>query len=270
MRWRSMRSRASRPTSAFWGRLPSHPSFAACEIDTGFIERHREQLIPPSARTPDEVLALASLSFLLRQSAEAHASRRALADPYSPWYEVNGWNLNADSHYDLQLRDANELHRVTLQFRSGGYEVVVLDGRKVKATHVSLESNVLSATLDGARYRATTIFQQRELTLFSDGRTWQVELDDPLARAEEQAGGSGRITAPMPGAVVAVLVEEGQAVERNQPLMVIEAMKMEHTLRAPSAGRVAKLRVARGDQVTEGAELVTVDSDDADAASAKT
>jgi 3-methylcrotonyl-CoA carboxylase alpha subunit len=88
-----------------------------------------------------------------------------------------------------------------------------------------------------------------------------VELDDPLARAEEQAGGSGRITAPMPGAVVAVLVEAGQAVEKNQPLMVLEAMKMEHTLRAPSAGKVANLRVAKGDQVTEGTDLVTVETE---------
>lgn len=244
----------------FLAAIAGHPSFAAEEIDTGFIDRHREQLIPPPARTPDQMLALAALAFLLRQSAEAHGSGRALTDPYSPWYEVNGWNLNADSHYDLQLRDASELHRLKLQFRASGYEVV-LDGRIVKATHVSLHDNVLTATLDGVRYRATAVFQQGELTLFSQGSTWKVQLDDPLARAEEQVGGSGRITAPMPGAVVAVLVEEGQAVERNQPLMVIEAMKMEHTLRAPSAGRVLKLRVARGDQVTEGAELVTVDSE---------
>jgi 3-methylcrotonyl-CoA carboxylase alpha subunit len=246
---------------AFLAKIASHPSFAACEIDTGFIDRHREALIPTQPRTRDEVLALASLAVLLRQSAEAHGSRRALADPYSPWYEVNGWNMNADSHYELRLRDSNELHRINLLFRSSGYEVVVADGRTVKATNVSLDKNVLSATLDGVRRRATTIFDQRELTLFTDGNTWSVELDDPLARAEEQVGGSGRITAPMPGAVVAVLVEDGQTVERNQPLMVLEAMKMEHTLRAPTAGRVSNLRVARGDQVTEGAELVTVESE---------
>jgi 3-methylcrotonyl-CoA carboxylase alpha subunit len=247
----------------FLAAIASHPSFAATEIDTGFIERHREALIPPPARTPAEVLALAALAFLLRQSAEAHRSSLARTDPYSPWYEVNGWHMNADSHYDLQLRDASELHKITLQFRSSGYEVVVQEGRKIKATHVTLAGNVLSATLDGVRRRATAIFQQGELTLFSSGSTWQVKLDDPLARAEEQAGGSGRIVAPMPGAVVAVLVEEGQTVERNQPLMLIEAMKMEHTLRAPSAGKVIKLRVAKGDQVTEGVELVTVEAEDA-------
>jgi 3-methylcrotonyl-CoA carboxylase alpha subunit len=72
----------------------------------------------------------------------------------------------------------------------------------------------------------------------------------------------------MPGAVAAVLVEEGQRIERNQPLMVIEAMKMEHTLRAPAAGRVLKLRLARGDQMTEGAELATLESEGGTAAKA--
>ena len=176
---------------------------------------------------------------------------------------MNGWNLNADSHYELRLKDSSELYRVTVHFRAGGYEVVMPDGHTVRATRVSLDNDVLSAVLDDVRHRASTVFEQRKLTVFNDGHAWSLELDDPLARAEEQGGGSGRITAPMPGTVVAVLVEEGQAVERNQPLMVLEAMKMEHTLRAPSAGRVLKLQVARGDQVTESAELVTLDSESA-------
>jgi 3-methylcrotonyl-CoA carboxylase alpha subunit len=250
----------------FLAAIAAHPAFAACEIDTGFIERHRAQLLPAASRTPDEILALAALAFLMRQSAAARGTARALADPHSPWYEVNGWNLNADSHYELRLRDALELYRLTLHFRPQGYEVVVHDGRRITASNAKLTGKILTATLAGVRQRATAIFQQQELTLFCDARTWRLELDDPLTRAEEQSGGSGRITAPMPGAVVAVLVEEGQSVERNQPLMVIEAMKMEHTLRAPAAGRVGKLRVARGDQVTEGAELVTLESEDSAAA----
>jgi 3-methylcrotonyl-CoA carboxylase alpha subunit len=245
---------------AFLANIASHPAFAAGEIDTGFIERHRDQLLPPPAATPDDVLALGALAFLLRQSAEARDSGRALPDPHSPWYEVNGWSMNADSHYDLPLRDANKLHKLTLQFRGNDYAVVI-DGRTVKASNASLSNNVLTATLNGVRHRTNTVFQNRQLTLFIDGNTWSVELDDPLARAAAQEGGSGRITAPMPGAVVAVLVEAGQAVEKNQPLMVLEAMKMEHTLRAPSAGNVANLRVAKGDRVTEGAELMTVETE---------
>jgi 3-methylcrotonyl-CoA carboxylase alpha subunit len=250
----------------FLAAIASHPAFAAGEIDTGFIERHRTQLLPTAARTPGEILVLAALAFLLRQSAAARSSARALADPHSPWHEVNGWNPNAASHYELRLRDALELYRLTVHFRPQGYEVVVHDGRKITASNALLAGHTLTVTLDSVRQRAVAIFQQQGLTLFCDGRTWRVELDDPLTRIDEQRGGSGRIAAPMPGAVVAVLVEEGQAVERNQPLMVIEAMKMEHTLRAPAAGRVVKLRVARGDQVTEGAELATLESEGSAAA----
>jgi 3-methylcrotonyl-CoA carboxylase alpha subunit len=246
---------------SFLGAIAAHPAFAAEEIDTGFIERYRDDLLPPPARTPDEVLALATISMLLRQSTDAHASRRALADPYSPWYEVNGWQMNADSQYELRLKDVNEVHRVVLHFCSGNYEVIVPNGRKLKANQVSLAGNVLSATFDSVRYRATIVVHKRELTLFTGGKNWRVELDDSLSRTEEQAGGSGRIVAPMPGTVIAVLVTEGQAVGKHQSLMVIEAMKMEHTLRAPSAGRVAKLRVAIGDQVVEGAELVILEVD---------
>jgi 3-methylcrotonyl-CoA carboxylase alpha subunit len=245
----------------FLAAIAAHPAFAACEIDTGFIERHRAQLVPAVLRTPEEILALAALAFLLRQAASARGSARVLADPHSPWYEVNGWNLNADSHYELRLRDTQQLYRITLHFRPQGYEVVVHEGGTIVASDAKLTGKSLTVTLAGVRQRATAIFQHQELTLFCDARTWRLELDDPLTRAEEQSSGSGRIAAPMPGAVVAVLVEEGQMVERNQPLMVIEAMKMEHTLRAPAVGRVVKLRVARGDQVTEGSELVTFESE---------
>jgi len=242
----------------FLKNIAAHPAFAAIEIDTGFIERHRDELVPPFVSTPDDVLALGSLAFLLRP-ADIHSSH-ALSDPHSPWQQVNGWTMNADSHYAMHLRDANDLHKLTLHFRSDRYEVVN-EERKVIASNASLEGNALTVTLDGVRRRANIVFQNRQLTLFIDGNTWSVELDDPLARAADQEGGSGRVTAPMPGTVVAVLVTEDQTVAKNQPLMVLEAMKMEHTLRAPAAGKVINLNVAKGDQVTEGADLITVETE---------
>jgi len=243
---------------SFLKNIAAHPAFAAIEIDTGFIERHRDELMPSPVPTPDDVLALGSLAFLLRP-ANAHSSR-ALSDPHSPWQQVNGWTMNADSDYAMHLRDANSLHKLTLHFRRDHYEVVN-EGRNVKVSNAALDNNVLSVTLDGVRRRANIVFENRQLTLFIDGNTWFVELDDPLARAADQEGGSGRVTAPMPGTVVAVLVTEGQTVAKNQPLMVLEAMKMEHTLRAPAAGKVINLNVAKGDQVTESADLITVETE---------
>ena len=79
---------------------------------------------------------------------------------------------------------------------------------------------------------------------------------DPLAQAGEHAGEGGRLTAPMPGKVIAFLAKAGETVKRGQPLAVMEAMKMEHTISAPRDGLVQELLFGAGDQVAEGAELL--------------
>jgi 3-methylcrotonyl-CoA carboxylase alpha subunit len=92
------------------------------------------------------------------------------------------------------------------------------------------------------------------LTVFTGGISHRLELKQFDAVADEEAGGS--LTAPMPGSVIDVLVGSGQKVEKGQPLMIIEAMKMEHTITAPSAGVVAQVLFARGEQVREGDQLL--------------
>ena len=161
------------------------------------------------------------------------------------------------------MLDGAAVRDVVLHFRRGGYEIEVPGGRRIKATQATLQDGTLIATLDGARLRATAVFDRNQLTLLSEGRSWRLELDDPIARAGQQEGGSGRLTAPMPGLVVAVLVEAGQRVERDQPLMLLEAMKMEHTIRAPAAGRIAQVNFAVGQQVTDGAELLNLEIESA-------
>jgi 3-methylcrotonyl-CoA carboxylase alpha subunit len=244
----------------FLAAIAAHPAFAACEIDTGFIERHRDELIASHRVTPDVVLALAAIAVLRRDAASAHSSVRAHADPHSPWFEVDGWQPNADGHYEVELKAASSSRRAHVHFRRESYDVVI-DGRVLKVSQVAHDGNMVFASVDGARHRATANFNGCKLTLFANGDTWHFELDDPRNRAEAQNMSSGRIVAPMPGSVVAVLVKQGQRVERNQPLVVIEAMKMEHTLRAPGAGRVVKLSVAQGGQVNDGAELAILEPD---------
>jgi len=79
---------------------------------------------------------------------------------------------------------------------------------------------------------------------------------DPLAHAGEAEGEGGKLTAPMPGKVIAVMVEAGSAVTRGTPLLVMEAMKMEHTICAPADGTVSEVLYGIGEQVTEGAQLL--------------
>jgi 3-methylcrotonyl-CoA carboxylase alpha subunit len=94
--------------------------------------------------------------------------------------------------------------------------------------------------------------------VFLDGESWRLTEIDPLAARASEDPTAGRLTAPMPGRVTQLMVEPGTSVRRGQPLIVIEAMKMEHTVTAPADGVVETVRFAPGDLVEEGAELIAL------------
>lgn len=98
---------------------------------------------------------------------------------------------------------------------------------------------------------------ERDHVFMPRGAT-QIVAIDLLAHAGEAEQEGGRLTAPMPGKVVSFAVQAGDVVTKGQPLAVLEAMKMEHTIAAPRDGTVAELLYAPGDQVTEGSELLTL------------
>ncbi len=240
---------------AFLAALAAHPAFAAGEVDTGFIARHRAALIPAAVRVPDEGLALAVLGFMLQRQAEAAAAGQRASDPYSPWHQASGWRLNDDAHHVLRLRDpvAGEI-AVTAHFRPDGFLIDLPGGSlTVRGT---LRHGVIEADLGEGKARAAFLRRGDELTVIADGRNHTLGLVNPLAEAGDSAADAGRLTAPMPGKIVALRVINGASVKRGAPLLVLEAMKMEHTIAAPADGIVERLRYKVGDQVDEGAELV--------------
>jgi len=96
--------------------------------------------------------------------------------------------------------------------------------------------------------------------VFREGRTLVLGLHDALAHAQDAQGDhAGGLTAPMPGKIISIAVKAGDSVSKGQPLLVMEAMKMEHTISAPADGKVQEVFYAVGDQVTEGAELVAIE-----------
>jgi len=245
----------------FLARIAAHPAFEAARIDTGFIERHRADLAMSLEPVSDDILALAAVAVVLHRVSDSR--RRRGTNPDSPWNVATGWRLNPDNHHDLRLLDGAQRREVVLHFRRDGYEVEIA-GARLALTQVSFEEGVLSAVMNGVRVRAGVVLAELALSLFSEGRSWRLTLDDPMIRAARQEGGSGRLMAPMPGLVGAVLVAVGDRVERDQPLMIMEAMKMEHTIKAAIAGRVASVHFAVGQQVSDGDELLTIESEAAE------
>jgi 3-methylcrotonyl-CoA carboxylase alpha subunit len=239
----------------FLSRLVGVPSFAQADLDTALIEREQANLFPAKASVPDEVWLLAALAELQREAAAARDAAAAAPDRDSPWRTLDGWRLNGSASRAIQLRHGEQQQAVAVQVASGGHQLS-LDGRAQFVRGTAGPNGQLHAQLGERRVTATVVVSAERRHVFFEGRAWPLVLVSTL-----HAGGSGDdveggLKAPMPGKVIALLAEAGAQVDRGAPLLVLEAMKMEHTISAPRRGRVKAFRCAPGDQVIDGVDLV--------------
>jgi 3-methylcrotonyl-CoA carboxylase alpha subunit len=245
----------------FLSAIAAHPAFAAGELETGFVDRHRCELFPEPGPLPDLALAFAAVRLLLDQAAAAERAARASTDPHSYWHRTDGWCLNDEGRQVIHLAPVGEgavVIPVTVHYRAGSCVLDLPGGSVMARGEIGPEGEVL-ADLGGTRLRASVIRRSDELTVIHGGHTHHLALADPLARTAGIEAGTGHLAAPMPGKILAVLVEEGARVRRGAALMVVEAMKMEHTIAAPTDGTVSRINFSPGDQVDEGAELLVID-----------
>ena len=244
----------------FLSRLVACPAFAGADLDTGLIEREKSYLFPEDLALPDEVLQIAALAELLREAALAGKRAQRSADAHSPWHARDGWRMNATAHRTLLFRHGEAEHAVEVAYLPGAWRLALGgeggERRVVEARGELNPRGLLRVELDGTRMDATVIAAAGRRHVFVRGRAWQLAAVDPLHHSGEGGGAEGGLLAPMPGKVIALVAAEGARVEKGAPLLILEAMKMEHTITAPAAGTVKAFRFAVGDQVGDGAELV--------------
>ncbi|GAA4744184.1 acetyl-CoA carboxylase biotin carboxylase subunit [Modestobacter marinus] len=220
--------------------LLTDPDVVAGRLDTGLIERRGEALT--GARpTPPHVHAAAALALL----AEIEP-RGAVVDP---WADTSGWRLGepAWTVRRLQAPGADPV-TVRVRGRTTAAQVRVGDGEPM-AARVDRDGDRLSVTLDDVTTRYTVVHAGGTVWLAGDGHTVGLREHERLAAAGTAAGSDGAVSAPMPGTVTVVQVSLGDQVEAGTPLLVVEAMKMEHVLTAPLAGTVTELPVTAGQSV---------------------
>ncbi len=239
----------------FLTRLARAPALEAGRVDTGLVEREADSLFAEPAPADDEALALATLAVLLDEEARERERARASGDPHSPWGRADGWRLSEQGHRLLVFRDGRHETAVAVRRRGAGCAVDIAGRARSLSGEAGADGRV-TARLDDATVAGTVVRHGGRCHVFLPGRRHRLELHDALA--QELAGelSGGELAAPMPGKVVGVLVEPGRTVERGTPLVVLEAMKMEHTITAPARGRVTAVHYAVGDQVVEGAQLL--------------
>ena len=236
--------------------VAAHPAFARAEIDTGFLERHAEELLAGDAGTPADLLALACTGLLQARSARAYPG--AGADPWSPWGRTDAFRLNEDGFDRLHLRRGGDDLEVEVRFR-GRTVSLAWGGISAEVCDLRLEGDRVSATVDGIRCSARFVDDGDAIHVLQAGRRLRLERVSETAGLDEEAADGGTIRAPMPGKIIAVLVEQGERVRPGQALIRLEAMKMEHTLCASRRGVVERLCAREGEQVEEGATLLVVE-----------
>jgi len=235
----------------FLTRLLEQPAFARAELDTHFIERHKEALFAPHQQETHQAALLASLFLLLQQRGQQQQA--------DPWQQISGWRLNEEARLEFRLMQADTAYLVQLR----------TDCQPMLANYAGVQSDV-AATLNGDELHATIGGHQLKVRVSQSGEQlavfikqqrydfiYRTEVESRLDDADQGSG----LMAPMNGTVVAVMVEAGAVVSAGQTLMVMEAMKMEYAIKAPSAGTVSQIYYAAGDLVKDGAELVAFEAE---------
>jgi 3-methylcrotonyl-CoA carboxylase alpha subunit len=241
----------------FLGRIASSSAFTQADLDTGLIERGRVELFPGRSAVPDEMLAAAAFAELSHEESSARERSGISGDPHSPWDQVDGWRLNQDSHHDFTFVDAEDEFRVRVRFLEGGLRLAI-GTRELAFAGEQLVDSLWRIHLDGHSYTARAVRSGAEWHIFHDGAYRRLTLRAELAGLDEDTA-IGSLAAPMPGKIVKLLVEAGAKVAKGQALLILEAMKMEHTITAPSDGIVEEIHYRPGEQVLEGAQLITLE-----------
>ncbi|MBW8847520.1 MAG: acetyl/propionyl/methylcrotonyl-CoA carboxylase subunit alpha [Burkholderiales bacterium] len=236
---------------AFLRRCAATASFAKVDLDTGLIERERAVLFDQPG-LPLKVAAAGVVAHTLAVKAGKQST--------DPWSARDGWRMFGASARRFDLAQGDTHHEVLLSRHHRGGMTLTVEGEAIEFAVQSTDAETHELFLGADRVRVKTYAQGERVAVFgSEGSAVLTEVD-LIAHAGDSPGEAGRLTAPMPGKLIAFLAQAGDTVTKGQPLAVMEAMKMEHTISSPRDGTVAELLFAVGDQVGDGAELLKLEA----------
>jgi 3-methylcrotonyl-CoA carboxylase alpha subunit len=241
-----------RTNLAFLERVVAHPAFLAGDTDTGFIERHRAQLVPPPGGVPAEaVIACAARVFMDELAAVRSAQP-------SPWNDTTGWRLNQSNARRMEFHAADGSTIAIEAEHRGDHALVTLDGKRHEVRLGPGDGHDrLQIALDGETYVARVARHGDQLSAVTPKGRHEMMLVDPFHYEPSDTLPDARLTALMPGRVVKVLAAAGASVKKGEALMILEAMKMEHTIVSPREGVIERVAFRENDLVPADAVLIS-------------
>ncbi|MGH1372154.1 MAG: acetyl/propionyl/methylcrotonyl-CoA carboxylase subunit alpha [Cellvibrionaceae bacterium] len=242
--------------------LANSAPFRDAQLDTGFIEKHHSVIFHDSQQDVEKDLPLAALYLVLKQAEQSRQRASQAIDSTSPWHATNAWRLNEAHEHCFELRFHEQHYPISVVQKNVGsttrYRITL--GDKSFSADGRIEGNTLFANVDGYQLKASVAEHDdngvRNYSLYTQDSALTFGLVEPDLGDLDSDASAGGLTAPMNGTMVTLLVETGAAVKKDDALVIMEAMKMEHTIRAPADGSVSEFYFQAGDLVDGGAELL--------------
>ena len=242
--------------------------FVEADIDTGFIEKNNSLIFRKNSQTLENELPMAALYLVLSEARNAQHLAATTHDPFSPWNNTNAWRLNEAHNHQLVLAHNDIEYSVVVEQKRQGsdsYYLITLDGKTFDCQG-SLDNELLKVCINGYRSQATVAYFDNKISVYCNrnGQNGVFNFTHVLPdfgdnSADDNHGG---LVAPMNGTIVSVLISAGDIVEKNQALVIMEAMKMEHTIRAPKEGTIEAVFFSEGEMVDGGTELLSFTSEE--------
>ncbi|KAI9472295.1 MAG: carbamoyl-phosphate synthase L chain, ATP binding domain-containing protein [Benjaminiella poitrasii] len=247
--------------------VAEHPEFIKGEVETGFIQQYEKDLFK-EAKAPDPTtLALAANALCLKELEQV---KKSLNDPYSPWStNTDSFRVNNIHHREFSFTTNDHPYKVIISANQAGEHLMDMDiidattNESIKQftgveSHVDKEDGLIVSSIDNKKLKSNVVLHNQDVIVFDEfGRT-TFKLPTPTYMlGANEVQGVGSVKTPMPCKISQVLVKSGQMIEKGDTLIVLEAMKMEHVIKAPVAGKIDQILYTVGDLVAENKSLVT-------------
>ncbi|MGV2872131.1 acetyl/propionyl/methylcrotonyl-CoA carboxylase subunit alpha [Colwellia sp. E150_009] len=238
--------------------LTTSKPFIEEDIDTSFIEKNNDLIFHDTKQILQNELPIAALYLVLSIHKAAQQNAQQSNDPCSPWHSANAWRLNEAHTHKLILAHNNEEYNIEVEQKRQGtdaYYLISINEEQFDCQG-SLNEELITVNINGHRSQATVSCTDSNISLYRENGVFTFTHIKADCGQHENDDGHGGLTAPMNGTMVSVLVKTGEHVSKDQPLLIMEAMKMEHTIKAPNDGIINEIFFEAGDMVDGGAELL--------------
>lgn len=245
---------------SFLHQVANNKDFQKEKISTNFIETHEAELLAAISMPPKEIMVLTALTELYSQQEKGRTFANRSGDAFSPWFIRDNWRLMQKTPFSLSFWFNETVLTARASTTESGY-LIHLGDDDIAASAVWENEHTIVAIINKKNYRAIALKHEDEIHLFQHGQHFMLHTSNPTHVGHEDGAADNRFISPMPGTIVEVLVKPGQKVAPGERLIVLEAMKMEHTITAPTAGIVKTVSYKAGDLIHEGVELLEFEAE---------